>query len=49
MHSHFGFGFDELRAFMLNGLDGAWIDEATRAAWRQDWAREFDACAATLA
>lgn len=30
----FGFGLDDLRAFMLNGLDGAWIDDGTRRAWR---------------
>lgn len=48
MFSHFGFGIDDLRAFMLNGVDGAWVDEATRDAWRANWTREFDACAATL-
>jgi adenine deaminase len=48
MFSHFGFGIDVLRAFMLNGIDGAWIDEATREAWRATWVREFDAAAAAL-
>jgi adenine deaminase len=48
MFSHFGFGIDALRAFMLNGIDGAWVDEATREAWRANWAREFDAGAAAL-
>jgi adenosine deaminase len=28
----FGFGLDDLRGFMLNGLDGAWIDDTTRRA-----------------
>ncbi|MFP6561780.1 adenosine deaminase [Paraburkholderia sp. B3] len=48
MFSHFGFGIDDLRAFMLNGIDGAWVDEATRDGWRASWVREFDAGAATL-
>ena len=39
----FGFGLDELRGFMLNGLDAAWIDEDTRRRWRRDWSAEFDA------
>jgi adenosine deaminase len=39
----FGFGLDELRGFMLNGLDAAWIPEAQRLAWREQWAAEFDA------
>ena len=28
----FGFGLDDLRGFMHNGLDGAWIDDSTRRA-----------------
>jgi adenosine deaminase len=39
----FGFGFEDLRAFMLNGLDAAWIDESTRRAWRADDLASFDA------
>ena len=42
MVNDFGFGVDDLRGFMLNGLDGAWIDAGTRSRWRQDWAQEFD-------
>ncbi|MBU9178626.1 adenosine deaminase [Burkholderia gladioli] len=49
MHSHFGFGIEALREFMLNGIDGAWVDEATRQAWRADWGPEFDRLAAALA
>ncbi|CAE6750307.1 adenosine deaminase [Paraburkholderia aspalathi] len=48
MYSHFGFSIAELRQFMLNGIDGAWIDEATRHAWRTAWGAEFDALAAAL-
>ena len=42
MIEHFGCGLDDLRAFMLNGLDGAWLPDETRRQWRQAWAAEFD-------
>lgn len=48
MFDHFGFRIDELRQFMLNGIDGAWVDDAQRAQWRSAWSMEFDALAATL-
>jgi adenosine deaminase len=38
----FGFGLDDLRGFMHNGLDGAWIDDTQRRRWRADWSAEFD-------
>jgi adenosine deaminase len=38
----FGFGLDELRGFMQNGLDGAWIEPAQRRAWQSSWLAEFD-------
>jgi adenosine deaminase len=44
----FGFGLDHLRGFMLNGLDGAWIDDAQRREWRTQWSAEFDALRARL-
>jgi adenosine deaminase len=39
----FGFTLDDLRGFMLNGLDAAWIDDGTRRAWREAHAAQFDA------
>jgi adenine deaminase len=42
MYSHLGFDIADLRQFMLNGIDGAWVDELTRCRWRNDWTREFD-------
>jgi len=48
MFSHFGFSVDDLRGFMMNGIDGAWIDERTRDGWKKQWAIEFDTLAATL-
>jgi adenosine deaminase len=42
MVQDFAFGLDDVRRFMENGLDAAWIDDAQRSKWRQDWTREFD-------
>jgi adenine deaminase len=44
----FGFSRDDLRDFMLNGLDGAWIDDTLRRQWRTQWSAEFDALRAQL-
>jgi adenosine deaminase len=43
MVQSFGFGLEDLRSFMLNGLDAAWIDDSTRRAWRSDALARFDA------
>ena len=48
MHLDFGFSLDELRGFMLNGLDGAWIDEGTRQRWRAECGAAFDAARAAM-
>ena len=42
MVKDFGFGADDLRQFMLNGLDAAWLDEGTRRDWRREWTAAFD-------
>ena len=39
---HFGFSLEALRGFALNGIDGAWVDEVTKARWRADWTEELD-------
>jgi adenosine deaminase len=39
----FGFDLDALRGFMLNGIDGAWIDDSTRRRWRAEHAASYDA------
>ncbi|MDM0104425.1 adenosine deaminase [Variovorax sp. J22R24] len=44
----FGFGLDDLRGFMHNGLDGAWIDDSLRRQWHTQWNYEFDALRAQL-
>ena len=43
MMRDFGFGLDDLRGFMQNGLRGAWIDDATRRRWEPEWLKTFDA------
>ena len=42
MMRDFGFDLDQLRGFMLNGLDAAWIDDGTRRRWRGEATRRFD-------
>ena len=43
MHLDFGFSADDLRGFMRNGLDAAWIDDSTRRRWQLEHATAFDA------
>ena len=43
MVSDFGFSIDELKGFMLNGIDAAWIDDGEKRELRQQWSAEFDA------
>ncbi len=49
MMEHFGCDLDDLRGFMINGLDGAWIPDDLRARWRDEWTQSFDALRARLA
>jgi adenosine deaminase len=41
MYSHLGYDIDDLRAMMLNGVDGSWADDDQRP-WRAAWPAEFD-------
>lgn len=43
MHVEFGFDRAALRGFMLNGIEGAWVEEAVKARWRAQFCSEFDA------
>jgi adenosine deaminase len=43
MHEAFGFGAADIRQFMLNGIEGAFVDAGTKAAWRKLFTAEFDA------
>ncbi|WP_201451452.1 adenosine deaminase family protein [Hydrogenophaga sp. BPS33] len=38
----FGYGLDDLRSFMHNGLDGAWIDDTQRRRWHAEWSTAFN-------
>jgi adenosine deaminase len=46
MFSHFGYAPADLRAMLLNGIDGSWAEEGLKRAWRAQWAVEFDSLAA---
>jgi adenosine deaminase len=42
MHENFDYSVKDLRVFMLNGLEGAWIDSPTRTEMTEQFTREFD-------
>jgi adenosine deaminase len=42
MAADFDFSVDDLRGCMRNGLDAAFIDDATRRAWRSEFDEAFD-------
>ena len=42
MQHDLGFDTGDLRGFMLNGLDAAWIDDSTRRRWKIEWCQDFD-------
>jgi adenine deaminase len=48
MVTEFGFSLDDLREFMGNGIDAAWVDDTQKAKWRAEWSREFDRLRETL-
>ena len=39
--------FERLREFVLNGIDGAWVDDSARSAMRAEWMARFDELAAS--
>jgi adenosine deaminase len=45
---HMGFGFEDFRRFVMNGIDGCWADDDTKATWRRAWGAEMDGLAARL-
>lgn len=38
-----GASVDDLKGFMRNGLDAAWMDEGLRQRWHTQWSAQFDA------
>ncbi len=49
MYTHLGFDLSDLRAMMLNGIDGSWAEPAQQARWRAEWPAAFDRLANRLA
>lgn len=48
LHHKMGFGLDDLKAFALNSIEAAWIDESTKREWRRQWSSEIDAVFAEI-
>jgi adenosine deaminase len=48
MAQQMGFGPEDVREFVLNGIDGSWLDDPTRRRWRREWSREIDELIAQL-
>ena len=42
MYNFLNFTVADLKNFMINGIDGAWIDEETKEKWKREWSEEFD-------
>ncbi len=42
MYAYLGFSLAEIKQFMYNGIEGAWIDQHTQSEWKQAWGKEFD-------
>ncbi len=38
----FGYSIDDLKSFMLNGLEGSWLDSTTKSNLSKEWSEEFD-------
>lgn len=49
LHREMGLSLDTLAEMALNGIDAAWIDNATKATLRADWSAEIDTLLATTA
>ena len=37
-----GYQVEQVRTFVLNGVDAAWLDDTDRAAMRADFTKELD-------
>lgn len=48
LHREMGLGLDTLKKMALNGIDAAWLDEATKASWRREWSEEIDTLFASI-
>lgn len=48
MYNFLGFSVKELKSFMLNGIDGAWVNASVKDEWRKQWSQEFDQLAKNI-
>ena len=48
MFDFLGFELPQLRQFLINSIDSAWVDQAQKEQWKQQWCAEFDRLAAAL-
>ena len=48
MVTTFALPFAMLRGFVLNGIDGAWVDESVKRTWRAEWLGEYDRLATAV-
>lgn len=48
MYNFLGLGLSELRQFMINGIDGAWVDDLTKQKWKKVWLADFDRLATDI-
>lgn len=42
MAEHMEFTPSDFKKFVLNGIDGSWLDDSTKRQWRQEWSQEID-------
>lgn len=48
MFDFLGFELPQLREFLINSIDAAWVDEEQKSQWKRDWCAQFDQMAAQL-
>jgi adenosine deaminase len=45
---HIGFAAEDVEEFVLNAIDGSWLSDTTKRAWRREWCREIEGLIAEL-
>ena len=44
----FGYDLNDVRQFIINSIDGAFVDESDKKRWRIEWLKEFDSLRSKL-
>ena len=44
----FGYDLNDIRQFIINSIDGAFVDESDKRRWRLEWLKEFDSLRSKL-